>query len=1115
MSVLVVASGHPHCYATVAEAVAMAPAGGVVRVSPGRYEETVVADRNVTIVADGGRGAVELTGPAGGSAVVVAAEQVVLEGLVLRGTAEHPALDVPLGAGTVRDCEVIGAAWSAVLVRARGELRMADCRVTNPEGAGVVAVDSGGGTVERTVIESVGSSAVVVADRADLRVRLSRLRAAGGNAVCAMGSARGAVEECELSEADRPAVALEQHSSTSIVRCTIRDTSGIGVYVASDGAPLIEDCTVLGTGSHGVALAAGAAPTLRGCRVSGAAGHGVQVTDRAKGTFEDLDITGAQGAAIWVDGGAEPSFSDVRVRDCADVAVAVLDDSGGEFFKLDIDACHSYGVGVKNGASPTLRRSTVRGCAGHGIVVVDGGRGRIEDCEIGGNGGTGLVVGADARFEAGGTSFTRGDGPAVEVTAGGAVALQECDLSARTGVVVGDDGEAALTRCRVHDCEGPGLRFGARARGTVSDSEVFGNGADGVVVEAAESVSVTRCLVRDNAGSGLRQTSPDARLTVEDLTSRGNGRPDAYGTAAADGTGPGGSGTAGADPEAAGALPSGDPGGGAETLAALQAELADLIGLDGVKKEVATLISLINLARRREEMGLPVPPMSRHLVFTGGPGTGKTTVARLYGRILAALGLLRSGHVVEVARADLVAQIVGGTAIKTTEVVRSALGGVLFIDEAYALSAGGEGGAGPDFGREAVDALVKLMEDHRADLVVIVAGYSHEMRGFLDSNPGLASRFSRTIEFADYTGAELVTIVEAMCERHRFELDESARRALLERFDRMRRDTSFGNARAARKTFEEMVDRQARRLAESTELTPGDLTRLLPEDVGEAPGSGVAAGARAQGEDLETLLETLAGMVGLAQVKQEVTGLVDLLRTARRRRDAGLPAPSLSRHLVFSGPPGTGKTTVARLYGRLLAAMGVLAAGHVTEVARADLVGQYRGQTAIKTREVFDRARGGVLFIDEAYTLTPKGADEADFGREAVDTLVKLMEDHREETVVIVAGYTDRMRRFLESNPGLGSRFTHRIEFPDYSPEEMVTITQQHAGAAGYELAPETVRGLLGHYVRLPVDKPHGNGRYCRQVMDGMVARHATRVSRLAEPTPDDLRVILPGDLPG
>jgi SpoVK/Ycf46/Vps4 family AAA+-type ATPase len=501
--------------------------------------------------------------------------------------------------------------------------------------------------------------------------------------------------------------------------------------------------------------------------------------------------------------------------------------------------------------------------------------------------------------------------------------------------------------------------------------------------------------------------------------------------------------------------------------------------------------------------------MSRHLVFAGPPGTGKTTVARLYAQILAALGTLRSGHLVEVARLDLVAQIVGGTAIKTAERFEEARGGVLFIDEAYTLVAG-EGGSGPDFGREAIDTLVKLMEDHRDDTVVVVAGYEDEMHRFLASNPGLSSRFTRTVAFEDYASSELITIIEYMCDKHRYELGEGAREALIQYFELIPRDREFGNGRTARKVFEETVERQAQRLALQPTATADDLTVLLPEDVALP----VRLGPADTGDDdLGALLERLNSMVGLAQVKHEVSDMVNLLASARRRREAGLPAPSMSRHLVFSGAPGTGKTTVARLYGRLLQALGVLPRGQLIEVSRTDLVGEWVGHTAQRTREAFERARGGVLFIDEAYTLAPSHQG-ADFGQEAIDTLVKLMEDHRDEVVVIAAGYSDEMDRFIESNPGLSSRFSRRVEFENYSPADLVTIVRQHAAASGYTCAPSLHDALLRHFGALPSGRAVGNGRYARQVLDAMITSQAGRLSGVERPTEDELRSLLEVDLP-
>ncbi|HXA62132.1 MAG TPA: AAA family ATPase, partial [Streptosporangiaceae bacterium] len=209
--------------------------------------------------------------------------------------------------------------------------------------------------------------------------------------------------------------------------------------------------------------------------------------------------------------------------------------------------------------------------------------------------------------------------------------------------------------------------------------------------------------------------------------------------------------------------------------------------------------------------------------------------------------------------------------------------------------------------------------------------------------------------------------------------------------------------------------------------------------------------------------------------------------------------------------PGTGKTTVARLYSELLAALGIIKGGQLVEVARVDLVGRYVGHTAQLTKEVFERARGGVLFIDEAYALAQGG--ENDFGQEAIDTLVKLMEDHRDDTVVIAAGYSEEMGRFVAANPGLASRFGRRIEFEDYTSAELVTIVEQQAEAQGYELDAGLLPALLQHFESVPRDRNFGNARYARQVMDQLINQQAGRLSRSADPSLDELRGLVIEDL--
>ncbi len=509
--------------------------------------------------------------------------------------------------------------------------------------------------------------------------------------------------------------------------------------------------------------------------------------------------------------------------------------------------------------------------------------------------------------------------------------------------------------------------------------------------------------------------------------------------------------------------------------------LKDIIGMDNVKEELRSLYKdrvvsdKISKTSKKKKNNL-------HMIFTGNPGTGKTTIAQKIADMYFAMGITKTNKLVSVKVGDLVSLFQGGTTNKALSVIERAYGGVLFIDEAYGFINGAEKE------QKALEVLIQEMENNRDNLVVIMAGYPNEMKELMKMNPGLKSRIGKTIHFEDYSENELVEIFKVMCRAEGFEFEEDAIPVLQECIMAKKSGRFFGNAREVRNIFEAASRQWSNDVFDASQSEEKDISeysrvigvkhleKLLPEKRQDA----VVAD----------------NLVGLDSIKKKLEQFKNQVIYKKFIKERGMSIPDFNMHMIFMGNPGTGKTTVAKMIADDLYSAGVLKTNHVSVKERRDLVAGYVGQTAPKTREVIEDARGGVLFIDEAYSLTSSKESQNDFGAEAIDTLIVAMEEFKEDTIFIFAGYTDQMHEFIESNPGIKSRIGYTFTFDDYSVDQLMQIYNAKMDASGFvteDAAKKKVRDIMEYFKD---SRDFGNGRFVEHVIQQIINKRGDRFSK-------------------
>lgn len=825
-----------HASRSIGQALAFAPPGATIVVAPGAYVEALVVDRPVNLVA-----------PDGGVSVDARADFVLrqlasghgstYQGILFRGWDEHATVKVEGSLARFQRCRFAASGTSSAMwAAAQAHVEVESCALSSVSLHALAAENAVLALRSSTFTSS--SSNGVYAEDARLTVENCSFAHCGGSALLCGSAVQGVISHCTISDdtgRDHSSLWIGERSSLAVRDCSFRNLEGLAVNVAGAARLEVERCTLHDIGRGGISAESGATVRITGLEATRVRHHVVQALGSSHVVVADVSLADCEGNGIGVHDTSLVEITDLHARATEDPLAYV----GGGELRLVRSAIHltadTNGVRVRPGG--TLRATDLV-VQGHGrdfpLVAVDGtaespARVHLESVRLESDAQT-LVSAEDASVTLRGCDL-RGTSGAAIIATGGHLKVTDTSLhDVGLGIAVADDAAATLTGLT---CTGGRQHAVSSAGSTLRIESSTLRGAEEVSVGCVDAhLSISRSHILDAGRHGISLQGGvtfvpeelrlagcgDVALVSEVPLELADGAVTFADNAKGDMRWPG-------RRERAAPRPRDD----------LLAELDALVGLEPVKAKVRTLLNVIALRQRERELGRTTEAPTLHAVFTGPPGTGKTTVARLYGELLHAMGLLEKGSLHEVGRPDLVEGYVGQTATKTRDRIEQALGGVLFIDEAYTLAQ--QGGAYTDFGEEAIGTLVPMMENHRHELAVIAAGYTDEMVRFLDLNPGLRSRFAHTVEFPAYSTDELLQIFDLLIARQRRRCTPAARERVRRHLEELSRAPDFGNGRAVRRLVESLVEAMANRLAETGDLSDEAISTITEDDVraGAAP----------------------------------------------------------------------------------------------------------------------------------------------------------------------------------------------------------------------------------------------------------------------------------------